>query len=86
MLIFEFIMLIFESIIATLFNTTYVILFILPIFIWYFFYKKYLNKLWIKEKLSNWKILTKIIITNFVAWFAHFLWLLILTYINSKLM
>ena len=70
---------IFESVITTLFNTTYIILFILPIFIWYFFYKKYLNKAWIKEKPTNWKIFTEIIIVNFVAWFAHFLWLLILT-------
>ncbi len=52
---------------------TFFIIFFTPIFIWYFFYNKYLNKFSVKDKPSIWRMFLDIIISNLVAWFTYIL-------------
>lgn len=80
-IIFSFV---FNILKATIFSITYIILFILAIFVWYLFYKKYLNKVWAKDKPSTLRIFIEIIVSNCIAWFVHFLPLLVFTYIALK--
>lgn len=75
---------VFNILKATVFSITYLVMFVLPIFVWYVFYNRYLNKAWLNNLLTTWNKFLHIVGSNFIAWIVHFIALFILTYITLK--